>query len=230
MERLKRGKFCPKCGSPRVYWPVPQLPRWKCKDCGWEGTLVIEDGKLAKVIKEEWELKERIEKLKELLLEHKVIQFGHFRLTSGKESNYYVDIKRASTNPEILEQIARVMKPYTKEYDCLAAMELGAVPIAVAVSLASNKPYVIVRKGEREHGTLKKIEGPSVNKKRILIVEDVTTTGGTIVTTANRLRADGAVVSEALVVVDREEGASERLAEAEIKLIPMVSISELMKK
>jgi orotate phosphoribosyltransferase len=230
MERFKRGKFCPECGSPRVYWPVPQLPRWKCKDCGWEGTLVIEDGELAKAIKKEWELKERAKKLKELLLEHKVIQFGHFKLTSGRESNYYVDIKRASTNPEILKQIARVMEPYTKEYDCLAAMELGAVPIAVAVALASNKPYVIVRKGEREHGTLKKIEGPSINKKKVLIIEDVATTGGTIVTTANRLRVKGAVVSETLVVVDRAEGAAKRLKDAGIKLIPMVSISELMKK
>ena len=230
MARLKKGKFCPKCGSPRVYWPVPQIPQVKCKDCGWQGILVVEDGELAKTIRSEWESKEDTKKLKDLLIDHGAVRFGHFKLTSGKESDYYVDIKQVSTAPDVLKHIAKLIAPYTEGYDCLAAMELGAVPIEVAVSLASDKPYVIIRKEGRGHGTLKKVEGPSVDKKKVLVIEDVTTTGGTIVTTAKALRGNGAEVREAIVVVDREEGAAKKLKEEGIKLIPLVSISELKEK
>ena len=79
---------------------------------------------------------------------------GEFTLTSGKKSNFYVDIKQASTNPKILAEIAREMKSLIKDERRIAGMELGAVPLAVATSLESGLPYVIIRKKERSAGII----------------------------------------------------------------------------
>src|SRR5437867_728597 len=82
------------------------------------------------------------------------LQFGTFTLASGKTSSYYVDIKKAITRPDLLRTIAKAMAPYARGASRIAGVELGAVPIAAAVSLASGKPYVIVRKAAKEHGTV----------------------------------------------------------------------------
>src|SRR5438132_14410425 len=87
------------------------------------------------------------------------LQFGTFTLASGKTSSYYVDIKRAVTRPDLLRLIADGMAPFARDADRIAGVELGAVPIAAAVSLASGKPYVMVRKASKEHGTKHEVEG-----------------------------------------------------------------------
>jgi len=79
-------------------------------------------------------------------------------LTSGAISEYYIDIKKASTDPKTLREIAKDMAIHSKGYDILAGMELGAVPLVVALSLETNIPYVIVRKEKREHGTGNKLK------------------------------------------------------------------------
>jgi len=102
----------------------------------------------------------------DLLKECGAIQFGRFVLTSGAISDYYIDIKKASTNPKVLKEIAKAMIEYSDGYDLLAGMELGAVPLVVALSLENNIPYVIIRKEKREHGTSKQIEGMDVKDKK----------------------------------------------------------------
>lgn len=171
-----------------------------------------------------------VKNLVDLLIESEAVKFGEFILVSGKKSNYYIDIKQASTDPKILRIIAKMMKKFAEDYDLIAGMELGAVPIAVALSLESGKPFVIVRKEEKSHGTKKQIEGKDVKDKRVLIVEDVTTTGGSVVKAVKVLRESGAIVDKVLAVVDREEGAKERLDVEGIKLIPLVTKSEILKK
>lgn len=98
-----------------------------------------------------------------LIINEGCIKFGHFVLTSGKESNYYIDIKSLITNPKALRIIAKLIKEKAEElnlnYDKIAGPELGAVPIATALSLETNKPLLIVRKKKKEHGTGKVIEG-----------------------------------------------------------------------
>jgi len=170
--------------------------------------------------------KELIKDLKEC----EAIRFGHFVLTSGATSDYYIDIKKASTSPKILKKIAEAMAEHTDKYDLLAGMELGAVPLVVAVSLETGIPYVIIRKEKREHGTGKQIEGRDVGGKKVLVIEDVATSGGSILKTIEILRDSKAEVDKVLVVVDRESGAREKIQNLDAAFIPLVSVSEILKK
>ena len=170
------------------------------------------------------------EELIQLLKECGAIQFGKFVLTSGAVSDYYIDIKKASTNPSVLKKIAEAMAELAEGYDLLAGMELGAVPLVVALSLETNVPYVIVRKEKREHGTSKQIEGEEVKDKKVLIIEDVTTTGGSIIKTIKIIRENKGVVDEVVVVVDRESGAKEKLKNVDVSFIPLLSVSDILKK
>jgi len=157
------------------------------------------------------------------------IKFGRFVLTSGAISDYYIDIKKASADPTILKDIAKRMSDYVNGYEMLAGMELGAVPLVVALALETGIPYVIIRKEKREHGTGKQIEGGEVTGKSVLIVEDVTTSGGSVVKTIQLLRENNAEVDRVLAVVDRESGAREILQKLEVEFIPLVSVSEILK-
>lgn len=170
------------------------------------------------------------EELIQSLKECGAIQFGRFVLTSGTVSDYYIDIKKTSTNPEILKKIAEAMAEYTEGYDLLAGMELGAVPLVVALSLETNIPYVIIRKEKREHGTGKQIEGGEVKGKRVLIIEDVTTSGSSVVKTIKIIRENQGIVDEVLAVVDRESGAEEKLQSLDVSFIPLLSVSDILKK
>ena len=158
------------------------------------------------------------------------IQFGRFVLTSGAISDYYIDIKKASTNPKTLKTIAETMSTYTSGYEVLAGMELGAVPLVVALSLETEIPYVIIRKEKRGHGTGKQIEGIDVAEKNVLVIEDVTTSGGSVIKTIQILRENNAVVDKIITVVDRESGAREKCQSLEVDFTPLVSVSELLKK
>ncbi len=164
-----------------------------------------------------------------LLKECGAIKFGRFVLTSGAVSDYYIDIKKASTNPNVLKKIASEMSVYTEGYDILAGMELGAVPLVVALSLETNIPFVIIRKEKREHGTSKQIEGDEVKNKRVLIIEDVTTSGGSVIKSINTIRQNQGIADEVLVIVDRESGAEKKLQNLDVNFIPLLSVSDILK-
>lgn len=170
------------------------------------------------------------EELIKLLKDCEAIRFGRFVLTSGAVSDYYIDIKKASTNPKILQKIAEMMAEYAKGYDLIAGMELGAVPLVTALSLQTDIPFVIIRKEKKEHGTVKQIEGYDVKDKRVLVVEDVTTSGNSVVKTINIIRQNYGIVDEVLVVVDRESGAEKKLLDLDVSFIPILSVSEILKK
>ncbi len=166
--------------------------------------------------------------LKELLKECGAFKTGEFTLTSGKKSNFYVDVKQASTNPRILKEIAVKMAEHVGDANKIAGMELGAVPLAVAVSLECDLPFLIIRKKERAHGTGKLIEGNLDPGDKVLLVEDVTTTGSSVVKAADIIREAQGEVTKAIVVVDREEGALDLLLEHKIDLVPLVRVSEML--
>lgn len=159
------------------------------------------------------------------------VKFGDFTLTSGAKSPYYVDVKQAMTDPGTLRAIGDAMAALTRQhgpFDAVGGMELGAVPIATAVSLATDLPLLVIRKGERSHGTGKRIEGPDCSGMNVFVVEDVTTSGGSTVEAVQVLRDAGANVAHASVVVDRESGGMDALADADVSLHPLVRASELL--
>ena len=164
--------------------------------------------------------------LKQLLKDMKVVQTGEFILASGKKSNYFVNIKRASTNPQVLREIGKAMAPYVGDAK-IAGMALGAVPLAVAVALETNRPFVMVRKEPKDHGTRDLIEGEVLPGEKFIIVEDVATTGGSTMRVVSALREKGANVAKAVVVVDRQEGAREMLTEHGIELISLFTAKDL---
>ena len=156
------------------------------------------------------------------------LQFGTFTLASGRTSPYYVDIKKAVTRPDLLRTIAEGMAPYARDVDRLAGVELGAVPIAAAISLVSGKPYVMVRKSAKEHGTKHEFEGDLNRGDRVLFVEDVVTTGGTLRAAIERMRGHGALIEDCVCVVDREEGGRMLLAEITVRLHALLSAKDLL--
>jgi len=166
----------------------------------------------------------------ELLKDCGAIKFGNFVLTSGAVSDYYVDIKKASTQPEILREIAKQMKLFTKSCNIIAGMELGAVPLAVALSLETNIPYIIIRKEKRMHGTGKQIEGEDIKNKKVLLVEDVTTSGGSVIKSIDIVKESGGLVDKVITVVDREGQAVEKMKQLEIEFHALITVSEILNK
>ena len=133
--------------------------------------------------------------LKQKLIDCEALKFGDFTLTSGKKSNYYVNMKLASTNPEILKLISSDFASLIPEdTDFISGMELGAVPLAVALSIETGLPYTMIRKGERKHGTGNRLEGPS--KGKTVLVDDVATTGGSNAESLDVLLGEGIEVAE----------------------------------
>jgi orotate phosphoribosyltransferase len=166
------------------------------------------------------------------LLDCGAVKFGDFTLTSGAKSTYYIDVKAASTHPATLRVIAHGMAQLAAKhgpFDAVAGMELGAVPLATAVSLETDLPLLIIRKAERKHGTGKRIEGGQVRGRRVLVVEDVTTSGASTIEAVKVLREAGAKADFACVVVDRESGAVAALKAVEVDLYPLATVSQLVK-
>lgn len=156
------------------------------------------------------------------------LRLGRFTLASGKESDYYIDIKKAITEPRVLERIAEKIAPFADGMDRIAGVELGAVPIAVAVAMKVDRPFIIVRKQRKQHGTGRIFEGDLVKGDKVIFVEDVTTTGSSLKKAILELRAEGAQIEKAVVVVDRGEGGQENLGEIGVELIPLVRSRDLL--
>lgn len=169
-------------------------------------------------------------RLAELISRYAVMR-GDFVLASGKRSSYYINIKRAYTKPEVLREIVAEMEKELKklEYDYLAGVAVGAVPIVACVALAVNRPFLIVRKEKKGYGTGAKIEGEWERNKRVVLLEDVTTTGGSVLAAARALRGEGLICEDVVVVVDREEGAEEALKRERLRLLPLLRVSQLLR-
>ncbi|MFB6267573.1 MAG: orotate phosphoribosyltransferase [Halodesulfurarchaeum sp.] len=161
------------------------------------------------------------------LREADAVEFGTFELSHGGTSEYYIDKYRFETDPAALERIAAAFAERVGETK-LAGVALGAVPLVTATSLATGNPYVIARKEQKEYGTGNRIEGHLEDGEEVIVLEDIATTGQSALDAVEALRAAGAVVNRVLVVVDREEGAAERLAEHGVTLDALVTATELL--
>lgn len=175
------------------------------------------------------------DRLKEILLENSILR-GKFKLSSGKESDYYIDARLTTLHPEGVSLISRIFLEEIRRDEKITAVggpTMGADPIVGALLSESHRagyPLTgfLVRKKEKDHGTAKLIEGGLRPEDGAAIVEDVVTTGGSVILAVDAVRSLGAEVRKALVVVDREDGADENLKKIGVELYSIFKISELL--
>jgi orotate phosphoribosyltransferase len=176
------------------------------------------------------------DRLKKLIRER---SFGRRKvvLASGRESNFYFDMKPTMFHPEGASLLARMMLARLSEVgvDCVGGLEMGAVPLVACVAAVSHDegkpiPGFFVRKAVKDHGTKKRIEGlEDLKGKRVAILEDVTTTGGSAIQAVEVAREAGAEVLLVLSIVDRLEGASETFAKAGIPFASLYTADDFLK-
>lgn len=169
------------------------------------------------------------------LLNKEALKRGKFVLSSGRASNYYLDGRIITLTPEGAYLVANIILEMIKGKDIAAVggPTLGADPIAGALAVLSHINKIplkafIVRKATKEHGTQRRIEGPALKSgEKVILVDDVATTGKSLVEAKEVLDKIGVIVEKAIVIVDRCEGAAENLAKASIKLEAIFNIKEL---
>ena len=171
------------------------------------------------------------EKLKEEILK-KAIVHGKVILSSGKEADYYVDLRRVTLDSIAASLVGEVMLELTRDLDfeAVGGLTLGADPVATAMMHVAAKKgrkidAFVVRKAEKAHGLQRRIEGPDVKGKKVLAVEDTSTTGGSVLTAVEALKEAGAIVVGVAVIVER--GAKERVESAGLKYLAAYQLSDL---
>lgn len=164
------------------------------------------------------------------------LQFGAFKLTSGKISPYYIDLRIVPSFPDAFQKICNFYIDFIKSeigiknFERTAGIPVAGIPFASIIAHNLQKPFLYVRKGVRLHGRQRRIEGILAPGDRILLVDDLITTGLSLKKAAKAITAEGGIVSEAVVLLDREEGGKQKLEKSGIKLHSLLSISEIANK
>jgi orotate phosphoribosyltransferase len=173
-----------------------------------------------------------IELIKELAVIH-----GPVTLSSGLEANYYVDLRRATLHHEAAPLIGKIMLELldnsgVKDFDSVGGLTMGADPVATAImhqAAAAGRAIdaCVVRKSPKDHGMGRQVEGPDVSGKKVVVLEDTSTTGGSPLTAARALEKAGATVVAVATVVDRATGAREAIEDAGYRYLFAVSLADL---
>ena len=163
-------------------------------------------------------------------------EFGAFKLTSGKISPYYIDLRVVPSFPDAFQKICSFYVEFIKDkigaenFERIAGIPVAGIPFASVVTYNLKKPFIYVRKGARLHGRQRRIEGVLKPGDHVLLVDDLVTTGLSLKKAAKAVTAEGGVVADAVVLLDREEGGKERLEKAGIMLHSLIRISEIAEK
>ncbi|MBD3919453.1 orotate phosphoribosyltransferase [Paenibacillus sp. PR3] len=154
---------------------------------------------------------------------------GEFKLRSGKTSDQYFDKYLFESNPTLLAAIAELLTPMIPDgTEVLAGLEMGGIPVATALSLRTGLPVVFVRKKAKEYGTCKLAEGTDIAGKRVCMIEDVVTTGGQVLLSAEDLRQYGAQVESVVSVIEREEAGRTNLENAGLLYRSLYRMEQLL--
>ena len=169
------------------------------------------------------------------IIKQKSFMTGSFTLASGAVSNYYIDMKPTTFDPEgaaLLSEIICAMLAEDGDVEAVGGLELGAVPIVAAVSAGSWRKHPIagfvVRKERKGHGTDKKIDGNFRPGSTVVLIEDVTTKGGSVLQAVTAVREQGARIKKIITILDRNEGAEARLRAEGVDLVPIFRVEDLL--
>ena len=168
--------------------------------------------------------------LADALLSAGCIKFGEFTLKSGLKSPIYIDLRQIVSYPKLLADVARAYLPLLSNlrFSRIAGLPYAAIPIATAISLAGNYPMIYPRKEVKTYGTKAEIEGKYYTGETVLVIDDLATTGGSKFEAIEKLTGVGLVVKDVVVLVDRQSGAKESLAQAGYSMHAVLTISQLL--
>ncbi|GAA1581880.1 orotate phosphoribosyltransferase [Kribbella sancticallisti] len=153
---------------------------------------------------------------------------GEFVLRSGITTHEYFDKYRFEADPVLLDEIARAMVPLVPSgTEVLAGLEMGGIPVVTALGRHTGLPCAFVRKEAKAYGTARLAEGAEIAGRRVLVVEDVVTSGGQIILSTKELRSLGATITHALCVIDREQTGAGSLAAHDITLLSLLTATNL---
>ncbi|MDG6221952.1 MAG: orotate phosphoribosyltransferase [Candidatus Bathyarchaeota archaeon] len=161
------------------------------------------------------------------------LKFGTFTLTSGEISPYYMDLRIVPSFPEAFTRICDLYVELIKtqvgidNFDRIAGIPTAGISFGAIAAYQLRKPFVYVRTEERKHGRGRKVEGLLSPGDRVLLIDDLVTKGGSIITAAESVRAESGVITDAVVLLDREENGTQNLADVGIKLHYMLTIRDL---
>ncbi len=171
-----------------------------------------------------------MQRVAELLKGAGVVKRGRFKLSSGKVSSVYVDLRILPSRPlafrEVIEEMAKVVEGWG--FDAICGIAVGGLPMAACLAYRLLKPLIYLRRNRKDHGTGRIVEGDVEADASVLVVDDVATTGSTLAWAVGILRKQGYRVDRALVVVDREEGAREKLREVGVELVSLTTLREIL--
>jgi len=164
------------------------------------------------------------------LLSAGCIKFGEFTLKSGLKSPIYIDLRLIVTYPGLLRQVGEAYLPLLEKlrFDRIAGLPYAAIPIATAISLAGNYPMIYPRKEVKTYGTKAEIEGEYHPGETVVVIDDLATTGGSKFEAIEKLTAAGLAVRDVVVLVDRQSGAKESLADAGYVMHAVLTIREML--
>ena len=167
------------------------------------------------------------------LYKNNIIRFGNFTLASGKNSSYYVDLRLIASYPHQFRKMIKnlqnliVEKTGLDDFDCLASVPTGGLVVTSALAIEIVKPLIYVRSKPKEHGTTKSIEGKISAGMKVVMVDDVMTTGSSVLNGINQLKEAGLLVSDLYVIINRLEGGDKALSDIEVQTHQLTDILEI---
>jgi orotate phosphoribosyltransferase len=175
------------------------------------------------------------ERMANILFKVDAVKFGVFKLSSGKASPYYIDLRVIPSFPDAFHEICESYAQYItnqieiKSFDRIASIPIAGIPFASQIAYNLRKPFLYVRKGIHLSGRERRVEGVLASGNKVLLIDDLITTGLSLKESADAVRAEGGVVTEGIVFLDREEGGRELLEKNGVKLHSVLRISEIAK-